>query len=157
MDWKDGAIEGCDVTPFKKFHDQRGWLAEIFRRDELPEGLLPAMGYLSMTEPGVARGPHAHRHQTDLFAFFHGTLRVYLWDAREASPTYGCRMVFEAGHERPLILSVPPGVVHAYRNVGDADAVTANFPNQLYAGEKRREPVDEIRYEETESSPFQMD
>jgi dTDP-4-dehydrorhamnose 3,5-epimerase len=46
---------------------------------------------------------------------------------------------------------VPPGVVHAYRNVGDDDAFVLNFPDRLYAGKNKAEPVDEIRHEETDS------
>jgi dTDP-4-dehydrorhamnose 3,5-epimerase len=51
---------------------------------------------------------------------------------------------------------VPPGVVHGYKNVGSADAFVLNFPNQLYAGTGKTEPVDEIRHEEIES-PFKFD
>ena len=39
------------------FHkDSRGWLAELFRIDELGKELHPLMGYVSMTLPGVSRG-----------------------------------------------------------------------------------------------------
>jgi dTDP-4-dehydrorhamnose 3,5-epimerase-like enzyme len=46
------------VKPLAKWSDARGWLCEMFRRDELPASFDPAMGYMSMTEPGVLRGPH---------------------------------------------------------------------------------------------------
>ena len=76
MHWKDAPIDGCLITPLKKFADARGWLIEFFRQDELPSALHPVMGYLSMTHPGVARGPHEHRDQTDLFVFFNGAFRL---------------------------------------------------------------------------------
>lgn len=155
--WTDGPIDGCTITPLKKFTDARGWLAEFFRSDELPEGLLPAMGYLSVTHPGVARGPHEHADQTDLFVFFTGSYCLYLWDARPASPTFGHRQRVELGAANPAVAVVPPGVVHAYRNVGDANAYIINCPNRLYAGEGKREPVDEIRHEDLPDSPFVLD
>ncbi len=154
--WKDAAIDGCALRPLKKFSDERGWLAEFFREDELPAALHPAMGYLSLTHPGVARGPHEHVDQTDLFVFFSGTFRLYLWDAREGSATQGHRQMVELGEATPAIVLVPPGVVHAYRNVGDADALIINCPNRLYAGEGKQEPVDEIRHEDHPDSPFVM-
>ena len=40
---------------------------------------------------------------------------------------------------------IPPGVVHAYRNVGTIPGLVFNSPNRLYAGYGKREPVDEIR------------
>jgi len=52
---------------------------------------------------------------------------------------------------------IPPGVVHAYRNDGDADALVTNFPDTLYAGEGKRGQVDEIRHEDMDNSPFCMD
>lgn len=154
--WKDAPIEGCPVTPLRKFSDERGWLAEIFRHDELPEPLHPVMGYLSLTHPGVARGPHEHRDQTDLFVFFDGMFRLYLWDTREASPTSGHRQVLDLGRDTPATVIVPPGVVHAYRNIGNTDALIFNCPNQLYAGHGKQEPVDEIRHEDLPNSPFVM-
>ena len=156
MDWKEASIDGCRITPLTKYEDARGWLAEVFRQDELPTALHPVMGYLSLTHPGVARGPHEHAEQTDLFVFFDGTFRLYLWDARPTSATYGHRQILDVGRAHPVVAIVPPGVVHAYRNVGAADALIFNCPNQLYAGEGKREPVDEIRHEDAENSPFLM-
>ena len=34
------------------------------------------------------------------------------------SPSYRARQVELAGIDRPLLLIIPPGIVHAYRNVG---------------------------------------
>lgn len=154
--WTDAPIEGCPVTPLRKFADARGWLTEFFRHDELDAPLRPVMGYLSLTNPGVARGPHEHADQTDLFVFFSGHFRLYLWDARPNSSTFGHRQIVDVGEANPATAIVPPGVVHAYRNVGEADALIVNCPNRLYAGEGKREPVDEIRHEDRPDSPFVM-
>ena len=157
MDWKDGNIDGVVVRPAVLHADARGWLAEIFRADDLAPGDMPAMGYVSVTRPGVTRGPHEHAAQTDCFGFLGpGTFRVYLWDQRPASPTRGCRMIVVAGEQRPTVMVVPPGVVHAYRNISERDSWVMNFPNRLYAGKGKKERVDEIRYEDRASSDFPM-
>lgn len=156
MNWIDGDIAGVEITPFRAFSDDRGWLAELFRSDETPADTFPAMGYLSVTLPGVARGPHEHYDQTDRFAFFHGTYRVMMWDARAGSPTEGHRIDMQVGANRPVTVVIPPGVVHAYRNVGNEDAYVLNFPDALYAGEGKKGPVDEIRHEDDPDSPFQI-
>jgi dTDP-4-dehydrorhamnose 3,5-epimerase len=157
LDWKDGTIEDCGFTPFRRFTDERGWLAEIFRADELDESQFPAMGYVSVTVPGMSRGPHEHRYQSDLFAFYSGRFVIYLWDERSESVSFGKRMRIEAGVDNPMIVSIPPGVVHAYRNIGSQDAYVFNFPNRLYAGQDRAESVDEIRHEELIGSRYLMD
>ncbi len=154
--WTDGTIDGVSVDPFKVFSDDRGWLAELFRQDELSANDFPTMGYLSSTRPGVARGPHEHRDQTDRFAFFHGIYKIIMWDARRDSPTYGVRQELHAGDDNAVIVVIPPGVVHAYRNLGATDAYVLNFPDRLYAGHGKTELVDEIRHEDNPDSSFQI-
>ncbi|HAM52359.1 MAG TPA: dTDP-4-dehydrorhamnose 3,5-epimerase [Nitrospiraceae bacterium] len=146
----DGKIEGVLTKEFKQFHDSRGWLAESFRIDELGD-YRPQMGYVSLTYSNVTRGPHEHREQTDYFCFL-GKFTLYLWDNRRDSPTYGKRMVIENADR--LIVAIPPGIVHAYRNSGDSDGIVLNFPDRLYAGWGKRQPVDEVRYENDPESPF---
>ena len=156
--FSEGAIDGVVITPLPEHADDRGWLVELFRRDEFPAKSLPAMAYVSETRPGVARGPHEHVNQSDCFAFIGpGRFRLYLWDARPDSATHGRRLTLDVGEDNPARVIVPAGVVHAYRNVGDSPGWVFNAPNQLYAGEARREPVDEIRHEDQPDSPYQLD
>ena len=142
-------LPGVITKPLNRHTDSRGWLIELFRNDELPSGFDPVMGYLSLTLPGVARGPHEHRDQSDGFAFLSGIFEVTLWENRPGKER--SKMVLLAGENSPLFLVVPPGVVHAYRNVGAQDAFVLNFPDRLYAGEGKKEQVDEIRHEEIDS------
>lgn len=153
--FSDGPINGVLVKPLVKFNDKRGWLSELFREDEIPGEFMPVMGYISSTEPGIARGPHEHRDQADCFCFVGpSTFRVYLWDNRPASPTYRKKMTFDAGVEKPQSLIIPAGVVHAYKNIGSVPGWVINLPNRLYAGKEKKEPVDEIRHEEAEGSEY---
>ena len=154
----EGPIEGVLFRSLGRWEDERGWLVELFRRDELEEGVFPRMAYVSQTLPGVARGPHEHREQTDLFAFFGpGDFKLYLWDARENSPTAGHRQTLIVGESNPQSVLIPPGVVHAYRNVSDRPGLVFNAPNRLYAGEGKSQPVDEIRHEDAPGSLFILD
>lgn len=148
------AIPGVHIIPLKRHEDDRGWLVELFRRDTLPEGFDPAMGYFSVTHPGIARGPHEHRDQTDGFLFFDGFYELHLWENRAGKGT-DCE-VHRVGSDNPVFVSVPPGVVHGYKNVGNHDAFVINIPNRLYAGRDRKEPVDEIRHEDEATSRFRM-
>ena len=61
------------------------------------------------------------------------------------------------GVDRPTLLVIPAGVVHAYKNVGDEPGIIFNCPNRLYRGPGRKEPVDEVRHEEDPDSPFRLD
>ena len=147
-------IDGVIVVPLKKFSDSRGWLTELFRKDELPSGFTPAMSYISVTLPGVARGPHEHHTQSDGFAFISGDFDLYLWENRPEKPLNSC--ILRVGESNPLFVIVPPGVVHAYKNSGPCDAFVLNFPDTLYAGQNKSEPVDEIRHEDDHNSRFKL-
>jgi dTDP-4-dehydrorhamnose 3,5-epimerase len=158
MEYREGTIHDVVLKRLSRHSDARGWLTELFRSDELPAGFMPAMAYVSMTRPGVARGPHEHREQADCFCFIGPSLfRLYLWDSREGSPTFGVRQLLEGGEGAPLFVIVPPGVVHAYRNVGEVDGLVFNAPDRLYAGEGRKQAVDELRHEDDPASPFILD
>ncbi len=148
----EGEIEGVSVREFTQFRDDRGWLSELFRIDELGDYRV-AMAYLSVTNPGITRGPHEHIEQTDYFCFL-GTFALYLWDNRRMSATYKKRKVIENADR--MIVVVPPGVVHAYRNSGETDGIVLNFPDRLYAGWGKKERVDEMRYESDPESPFRI-
>lgn len=148
----DGRINGVVVRQILQHNDSRGWLAELFRVDEL-DGYKPEMSYVSVTRAGIARGPHEHLEQTDYFCFF-GKFSLYLWDNREGSVTYKNRTIIENADR--LIVIVPPRVVHAYKNAGDTEGMVINFPDKLFAGKERKEKVDEVRYESDPESPFKV-
>jgi dTDP-4-dehydrorhamnose 3,5-epimerase len=48
-------------------------------------------------------------------------------------------------------------VVHAYRNIALEPGLVFNAASQLFAGQGRQEPVDEIRWEQADDSPYQLD
>lgn len=148
-------ISGVEIKKLNKYEDQRGWLAEIYRQDE--GGYQPVMGYVSVTKPGIARGPHEHVYQSDCFVFVGpGSFDLYLWDRRDGSQTNGEHVKVLVGEDNPVMVIVPPGVVHGYKCVGDKDAYSINLPNRLYRGEGKTEEVDEIRWEQREDSPYKI-
>jgi dTDP-4-dehydrorhamnose 3,5-epimerase len=157
MQFRNGPVDGAIWKPLTSFKDKRGWLCEMFRHDEMPKAFHPVMCYISMTEPGIARGPHEHVDQADYFCFIGpSNFKVYLWDSRPASPTYGNKEIRIAGQDAPLSLIVPAGVVHAYQNVGSVQGIVFNAPNRLYKGLGKKEPVDEIRHEESADSMYRL-
>ncbi len=158
MEWVKGQIEGVIIRNLVKHVDERGFLLETFRIDEVPENLHPVMSYVSYTEPGITRGPHEHKQQTDVFSFIGpGNFMIKLWDNRHDSKTYGNYMRFFAGEDKPLTVIVPPGVVHGYKNVSKTTrGMVLNYPDKLFMGWGRQEDVDEIRHEDEEDAEFHM-
>jgi dTDP-4-dehydrorhamnose 3,5-epimerase-like enzyme len=156
---KEGIQEpfnGTLITPFRAFADERGWLMEVFRDDESTHK--PKMGYASFTNFGVSRGPHEHINQTDFFVFSGpGDFSMHLWDTRKDSVTFGKYFTIVVGESNPCSVVVPPGVVHGYKCISEKGAYYVNLPNALFAGEGKKEKVDEIRHEHDENSPYRIE
>ncbi len=148
-------ISGVVIKQLNKNIDERGWLAEIFRQDEI--SYFPVMAYVSATKPGVIRGPHEHEYQSDCFVFCGpGEFELNLWDRRADSLTEGEYMKITVGENNPAMVIVPPGVVHGYKCVSEIDGYCINLPDKLYRGQQKQSEVDEIRWEKQESSPYKI-
>jgi dTDP-4-dehydrorhamnose 3,5-epimerase len=150
MEFKEGQILDVVIYAIKKFVDERGWLAELFRHDEIEDEFYPAMSYISLTEPGVQRGPHEHVDQADLFCFIGpGNFKLRMWDNRKDSPTYRFVMTLVVGEDNPNGVIIPKGIVHAYKNESLTEkGMVINCPNRLFMGEGKNEATDEIRHED---------
>jgi dTDP-4-dehydrorhamnose 3,5-epimerase len=154
----DGQIAGIIIRNLVKYTDERGWLTELFRIDDIAPKFHPQMAYMSVTLPGIARGPHEHVDQADFFCFIGpSNFRIYLWDNRQDSPTYRYKQTFVSGIDRPASVLIPKGVVHAYKNIGTEPGMVINCPNRLYRGEGRRSPIDEIRHEDDPDTIYRLD
>jgi dTDP-4-dehydrorhamnose 3,5-epimerase len=152
------AIPGVLVKKLARYNDSRGWLMECFREDEIGPEISPAMSYISMTNPGVARGPHEHIEQTDYFCFTGSSVfKMYLWDNRVGATNFQKKISLTLNEGEGYVVIVPPGVVHAYQNIGDKPGLVLNFPNKLFAGKGKKEKIDEVRHENVIESPFKLD
>lgn len=165
--WKDAqrmtCLPGVRFIHLPTYADDRGSLIEFWRSDE--QWFSPEMGYFSTTLPGKTRGPHEHKRQSDCFIFVTPGMRLFLWENR---PKYVTTSAMAEERLRwsglvpwpdgPAVCKViiPPGVVHAYQNQGDAPASVINIPDELYRGQGKSWPVDEIRHEGKEDSPFKL-
>lgn len=140
-------MDGVFFIDLARNDDGRGWLIELFRSDCLAEPNIPAMGYVSQTNPGVTRGPHEHHEQSDLFCFVGpGDFELVL--AKQGLDHEERHVV---GGSRPVAVIVPPGVIHSYTNKSNLPGLVFNFPNRLFGGPGKCYPIDEIRHEDRRS------
>lgn len=148
-------IKGVIIKKITKFSDERGWLAEIFRNDETD--FKPAMSYVSLTKPGIVRGPHEHAEQSDCFVFIGpGEFELHLWDRRKKSETKDEHIKIMVGENNPALVIVPPGVVHGYKCLGPESGWCVNLPDKLYRGIDKKDEIDEIRWEADPTSPYKI-
>ncbi|MGD9141662.1 MAG: dTDP-4-dehydrorhamnose 3,5-epimerase family protein [bacterium] len=128
-------IDGVSVKRLKVIPDERGFLMEMLRSDD---EMFTEFGqvYLSVAYPGVVKGWHYHKLQTDHFTVVKGMLKVVLYDRRDGSPTHGQVNEFFMGEKNPILISIPPGVVHGVKAVGTEAGYLVNCPNKTYDYDK---------------------
>jgi dTDP-4-dehydrorhamnose 3,5-epimerase len=124
-------IEGVAVKQLKRHADERGYLMEMLREDD--EVFLHfGQSYVALNYPGCIRAWHYHKEQTDYFVVIKGMVKVALYDDREGSPTRGEVAEFFMGEQNPLLLRIPPGVLHGYKTIGVEPSLLVNFPTRTY-------------------------
>ena len=124
-------IEGVQVKNLLVIPDERGWLMEILRNDD---DIFEKFGqvYVTTAYPGVVKGWHYHKIQTDNFTCIHGMMKVVLYDSRENSPTYENIIELFVGDKNPLLLRVPPLVYHGFKGIGTETAYFLSISTEHY-------------------------
>jgi len=124
-------IEGVIIKKLRVIPDERGRLMEILRRDdEVFEGF--GQVYMTTAYPGVVKGWHYHKKQSDNMAVVKGTMKIVLYDGREDSPTYKEVNEFFVGEHNPILVHIPRYVYHGFKCVSPEEAIVVNTPTETY-------------------------
>ena len=144
-------IHGVEIKTLKVIPDERGRLMEILRSDE---PIFKKFGqlYLTTAYPGVVKGWHYHKVQWDHFAVIKGMLKLVLVDQREDSETRDEINEFFLGDHNPILVSVPPLVLHGFKGIDVEETIVINCPTEVYhykdPDEYRMDPhISEIPYD----------
>ena len=124
-------IQGVKVKKLKVILDERGRLMEMLRNDD---ELFIKFGqvYLTTAYPGVIKAWHYHKIQTDHFVVVHGMMKIVLYDGRKDSPTFGQIDEYFAGVHNPVLIQIPPMVMHGFKCISEHEAIVINCPTELY-------------------------
>ena len=124
-------IEGVKTKKLKIIPDDRGRLMEILRRDD---EIFQNFGQVYMTTafPGVVKGWHYHKIQTDNFTCIRGEMKLGLYDGREDSLTFKNTEEYVISLASPLLVQIPPGVYHGFKCISAEEAVVVNTVTEPY-------------------------
>jgi dTDP-4-dehydrorhamnose 3,5-epimerase-like enzyme len=120
-----------DLKQCVKHTDERGFLVEFLRRDELTEDLR-AFGqiyFVTFERPGQVRGNHYHKRGYEWFGVAFGTLEVVLEDVRTKE-----RVEFTLRGDDQLFqrLAIGPYIAHAFRNITPT-AILIDYTSEPFA------------------------
>lgn len=144
-------IYGVITRHLKVIPDERGRLMEILRCDN-PEFSKFGQVYMTTSYPGVVKGWHYHKRQEDNISVVKGMVKLVLYDQRANSPTFGEVNEFFLGEHAPMLVHIPPEVLHGFKCIGEIEAIVINLVTEPYnydePDEFRLPPhSDEIPYE----------
>src|SRR5262249_45042445 len=82
--------------------------------------------YFSFVRKGVIKAWKRHRLMTQNFAVPVGSIRLVIYDGRNASPSHGCVEEVETGADRYSLVRIPPLVWYGFRGEAEGESMIAN-------------------------------
>jgi len=119
-------MEGVEIKDLKVHKDNRGWLAEIFRPDDVMNTM---KGQVTITtaHPGIIKANHYHKRKNEWYCIMAGKIKLVLKNVlTEESET------FILGEENLQIIKIPPNVSHGFKNIGDKEAVVLMYIDEPF-------------------------
>ncbi len=114
----------------KLLEDKRGSLIKILMHQHLPtEKTEFGEIYLTHANPDGIRGSHYHKMTTEWFCVIHGSFIMQLQDLYQSESKIYTNRVYA---ERPVIITVPPGIAHAFINPGPGHATLLAYADRPY-------------------------
>ena len=123
-------LEGVRIYELKKIPDERGFFAELLRRDwkEILGDEWIVQANLSYSYPGIIRAWHRHlRGQTDYFIVLQGAMRICAYDEKT-----GQLDEIIASEHKLQIVRIPGHYWHGTKTISDKPSLTLYFVTRLY-------------------------
>lgn len=122
------AVKDCKVVTTKG-HDGRtnGKLIEVVSvLDPLTEDR-PAIGqaYITICDPGHKKGLHVHWKKEDRFCVIKGQAEIFLYSLGKLEKIY-------SGAYNLKVITIPPGIGHGIKCLGDTPCWVLNCPSKAY-------------------------
>jgi UDP-2-acetamido-2,6-beta-L-arabino-hexul-4-ose reductase len=121
-------IEKVIVVDLDKKEDERGYFSELIQAKYVPVQNAFGLVYISQAKnPGVTKGNHFHLRKTEWFCVIKGTAELYL------KKTNGSEiMKVVMGEDNLKMVKVPPGIIHAFRNIGPGEMILLAYISEMF-------------------------
>lgn len=120
-------LSGVKVTQLKLLKDDRGWLAEILRQEQLEGATSFGQVLVTTAYPGAVKGNHYHRRKTEWFCVIKGRGLLRLEDNLS-----GACQELHLGDGNLVTVKIPPEVTHAIQNEGEEMLYLLIYANEPF-------------------------
>lgn len=110
-----------ETIAIEKHEDERGYLFELLRNQHVenkPFGQI----YFATINPNKVRGNHYHTRKTEWFFILKGKAKLALKDVGSNE-----QKELVLGEDNPLVVKIPPKVIHAVKNIGNDEAILVAY------------------------------
>lgn len=119
---KSESIEGVVVVKLQTHSDERGFFAETWRHEWVPDSRVMLQSNRADRTAGTLVGLHYHLNQADYWYVSSGQAQMVLHDLRIGSSSKGTTQTYELGKREPethRAIYIPPGVAHGFAALTD--------------------------------------
>jgi len=106
-------MKGVDVKTLEIKEDERGWLAEIIRKETLVRNQEFGQFMVTTAYPGRVKGNHYHTRKLEWYCVLKGEARLALVDKQSEE-----REELMLSEDQLKLVRIPPQVSHAIENTG---------------------------------------
>lgn len=114
-----------EAKKLEKHEDNRGWLVEILRDDEISGDMKQI--YFSISKPGTIRGNHYHKRKVEWFCVVKGKAKLTLRDNK----TKKTKKLVLSGSD-PRVVKIPSNVIHIIENIGRSEMYLISVVNKVF-------------------------
>tara|TARA_B100000959_G_scaffold157291_1_gene164918 strand:+ start:1268 stop:1675 length:408 start_codon:yes stop_codon:yes gene_type:complete len=107
-------IKGLIINKLDIKSDERGWLTEILRKENLQKEKGFGQIFVTVAKPGITKGNHYHKRKEEWFCVIRGKGKLLLKDI-----TSDESQEVLMGDENMIAVKIPPNVTHSIQNIGD--------------------------------------
>lgn len=106
-------MKNIEIKELIVHKDNRGWLAEIFRPEDVNETI---KGQITVTtaHPGIAKGNHYHKRKWEWYCVIKGRMKLVLKDMET-----GNKEEIILSDDKLEILKIGPNIAHGFKNIGE--------------------------------------
>jgi len=130
LNQKSETFEGIELKKLNVFANDQGYLFETIRSDDEIFGGTFGQVLVSELYPGVIKGLHKHKKQTDYTACIKGNIKYVV--AKENSDGTAEVKTFVLGENNQVLIKVPPGYWHGYMPLENKSATILHLMDTLF-------------------------
>jgi len=107
--------------------DERGWLAEMLRREEMGSHTRFGQFLITTANPGYVKGNHYHKRKTEWFCVIKGRAEVTFENVKTRE-----KKTIILDEKEPTIVKINPFTNHSVKNIGKEEMYLLAYVDDVY-------------------------